>query len=103
MNEESILPSFLCPITQSCMKDPVSLETGHTYERKAIDTWFNTNSTDPNTNMYIGKKRTTNYALKNAIGDMVSASLAKYIHQIFLRNSDDDSLYANMVPIVGLS
>lgn len=69
MDEESILPSFLCPITQSCMKDPVSLETGHTYERKAIDTWFDKNSTDPNTNMHIGKKMTANYALKNAIGE----------------------------------
>ncbi|GBG70940.1 hypothetical protein CBR_g8241 [Chara braunii] len=39
----SVLPplqAFLCPITGEIMQDPVSLETGQTYERSAIEEWF---------------------------------------------------------------
>ena len=31
---------FLCPITCDIMKDPVSAKDGHTYERSAIQRWF---------------------------------------------------------------
>ena len=32
--------SFVCPLTKTIMKDPVSLENGQTYERSAIERWF---------------------------------------------------------------
>ncbi|KAK9734687.1 hypothetical protein RND81_04G157100 [Saponaria officinalis] len=32
--------NFLCPLTKEVMKDPVVLESGQTYERTAIDYWF---------------------------------------------------------------
>ena len=32
--------NFLCPITCDIMKDPVSAKDGHTYERSAIQRWF---------------------------------------------------------------
>ncbi|CAO2840867.1 unnamed protein product [Amaranthus hypochondriacus] len=41
-DESQILPfkNFLCPLTKEVMKDPVVLESGQTYERTAIDYWF---------------------------------------------------------------
>lgn len=32
-------PSFLCPITQQIMEDPVMTDDGHSYERDAIEQW----------------------------------------------------------------
>ena len=33
---------FVCPITQEIMRDPVILSDGHTYEKTAIEKWFET-------------------------------------------------------------
>ncbi|KAL9330155.1 hypothetical protein ACSQ67_005158 [Phaseolus vulgaris] len=61
---------FVCPITSHIFDDPVTLETGQTYERKAIEEWFNRgNSTCPITrqklqNIQLPK---TNYVLKRLI------------------------------------
>ncbi|KAJ8770857.1 hypothetical protein K2173_021772 [Erythroxylum novogranatense] len=44
-DEESISPSipleFVCPLSGQVMEDPLTLETGQTYEREAIKEWFN--------------------------------------------------------------
>lgn len=32
--------SFLCPSTNEAMKEPVVLESSQTYERRAIEYWF---------------------------------------------------------------
>ncbi|XP_022967965.1 putative U-box domain-containing protein 42 [Cucurbita maxima] len=37
---EPLFETFICPLTKDIMDDPVSLETGVTYERKAIVQWF---------------------------------------------------------------
>lgn len=37
---EPIYDSFLCPLTKQVMHDPVTLETGQTYERDAIEKWL---------------------------------------------------------------
>ncbi|KAG0473135.1 hypothetical protein HPP92_014992 [Vanilla planifolia] len=37
---EPIYGSFLCPLTKQVMYDPVTIETGHTFERIAIEKWF---------------------------------------------------------------
>ena len=34
-----VVSSFLCPITQEVMADPVMTADGHTYEREAIEQW----------------------------------------------------------------
>ena len=40
-NEEPSIPSaFVCAITQEVMADPVTVSSGHSYERKAIVEWF---------------------------------------------------------------
>ena len=43
----------VCPITQEVMQDPVVTSDGHTYERTAIERWFETHSTSPVTNLLL--------------------------------------------------
>lgn len=65
--ETETLPSFICPIDQTKLTDPVILESGNTYNRCAIETWFSQgHNTDPLTNLPVKKRKITNYALKNA-------------------------------------
>ncbi|KAI4346033.1 hypothetical protein L6164_013116 [Bauhinia variegata] len=61
---------FVCPITSYLFDDPVTLETGQTYERKAIEEWFNRgNSTCPITRQQLQSTQLpkTNYVLKRLI------------------------------------
>lgn len=61
---------FVCPITSNIFDDPVTLETGQTYERKAIEEWFNRgNITCPITRQKLqnNKLPKTNYVLKRLV------------------------------------
>jgi len=67
-NEIEGKESFICPINQTIMTDPVITPYGTTYERSAILNWLKKNKTDPLTK----KKLTadmliTNFALRDAI------------------------------------
>ena len=60
--------SFLCPINQTLMEDPVITPYGTTYERSAILNWLKKNNTDPLTKKKLSKEMLiTNYALRSAI------------------------------------
>lgn len=49
--------SFICPITQEIMVDPVIvIESGMVYERAAIEAWFQQHDTDPMTNCALKSK-----------------------------------------------
>ena len=37
---EPFYDAFICPLSKQIMRDPVTLETGITYEREAIENWF---------------------------------------------------------------
>ncbi len=37
---EPLYEAFVCPLTKVVMRDPVTLESGQTYERSAIEDWF---------------------------------------------------------------
>ncbi|KAF5766397.1 putative U box domain, armadillo-like helical, Zinc finger, RING/FYVE/PHD-type [Helianthus annuus] len=37
---EPIYDAFICPLSKQIMKDPVTIETGQTFEREAIEKWF---------------------------------------------------------------
>lgn len=37
---EPVYDAFVCPLTKQIMQDPVTLETGVSYEREAIEKWF---------------------------------------------------------------
>ncbi|KAK7268600.1 hypothetical protein RIF29_21301 [Crotalaria pallida] len=61
---------FVCPITGQIFCDPVTLETGQTYERKAIQEWLKTgNTTCPITRQPLSASTLpkTNYVLKRLI------------------------------------
>ncbi|KAL2500881.1 putative E3 ubiquitin-protein ligase [Forsythia ovata] len=61
---------FVCPITTHIFDDPVTLETGQTYERKAIQEWIDRgNSTCPITRQKLHSSQLpkTNYVLKRLI------------------------------------
>uniref|UniRef100_A0A7N0TJ17 RING-type E3 ubiquitin transferase n=2 Tax=Kalanchoe fedtschenkoi TaxID=63787 RepID=A0A7N0TJ17_KALFE len=61
---------FVCPITSQLFNDPVTLETGQTYERKAILEWLERgNSTCPITRHKLQSTHLpkTNYVLKRLI------------------------------------
>ncbi|XP_024970635.1 U-box domain-containing protein 44-like [Cynara cardunculus var. scolymus] len=38
---EQIYDAFICPLSKQIMRDPVTLENGQTFEREAIEKWFN--------------------------------------------------------------
>ena len=60
--------SFICPINQTLMEDPVITPYGTTYERSAILNWLKRNKTDPLTKKSLSKEMLiTNYALRSAI------------------------------------
>ena len=60
--------SFVCPINQTLMEDPVITPYGTTYERSAILNWLKKHDTDPLTKKRLSKEMLiTNYALRSAI------------------------------------
>ncbi|XP_060192630.1 putative E3 ubiquitin-protein ligase LIN-1 [Lycium barbarum] len=75
LSDKSINPSrppkdFVCPITGQIFNDPVTLETGQTYEGKAIQEWMNRgNTTCPITRQSLSAATLpkTNYVLKRLI------------------------------------
>lgn len=73
MMEQShqVLTAYHCSITHEVMSDPVILAgTGQTYERKSIERWLRTHSTDPLTNkVLMGNDRVLipNYSMRHAI------------------------------------
>ncbi|XVE74416.1 hypothetical protein DITRI_Ditri12bG0015400 [Diplodiscus trichospermus] len=70
---EPLYDTFFCPLTKQIMDDPVTIESGVTYERKAITEWFKTFSHQediicPTTGMKLTSKAlSTNAALKTTI------------------------------------
>uniref|UniRef100_A0A1J3EMM3 RING-type E3 ubiquitin transferase n=1 Tax=Noccaea caerulescens TaxID=107243 RepID=A0A1J3EMM3_NOCCA len=38
---DNIYEAFICPLTKQVMQNPVTLENGQTFEREAIEKWFN--------------------------------------------------------------
>jgi len=52
-------PSFLCPITQEIIREPVTCADGHSYERASIEPWLDTNNTSPKTGDQLRNKAIT--------------------------------------------
>jgi hypothetical protein len=68
MAEEEALPAFICPISQSIMRDPVSCVDGHSYERAEIGVWLRTHNTSPATGAKLPSKHLfPNIALRKSI------------------------------------
>jgi hypothetical protein len=72
-SDEEVPSAFTCPITSEVMKDPVLVpETGHSYERQAIERWFSTHDTDPMTGVRVTHKTLApNHSLRRMIQESV--------------------------------
>ena len=72
---KAVPDGFRCSITQEVMRDPVIVyESGHTYERAAIERWFEEHSTDPKTNIQLTRKDIIpNHGLRSTIQEFLSA------------------------------
>ena len=67
-------PSFLCPISQELMLDPVTCTDGHSYDRRYIVTWLAENNTSPATGLPLSSRvLIPNIALRNAIDEWEDA------------------------------
>lgn len=67
--------SFECSISGCIMKDPVVAEDGYTYERVALEGWFErcmkTGVRSPLTNEVMGEKLVSNHTLRQVIIEYV--------------------------------
>jgi hypothetical protein len=79
--------SLLCPITREIMVDPVMvIETGQTYDRQAIQTWFATSNLDPVTQVRVSNKAIRdNVAVRQTILERIQELLFFWNH-IPMRN-----------------
>ncbi|KAL6047667.1 VWFA domain-containing protein, partial [Balamuthia mandrillaris] len=67
-NDTSFPESYICPLTQEVMRDPVVDPEGNSYERTAIEAWLRKNSTSPITRAPLSSKDLVpNRALRDAI------------------------------------
>lgn len=62
--------SFLCPLTQEVMREPVVDPEGNTYERSAIEAWLEKNNTSPITRKTLRREELVpNRALRDVIAE----------------------------------
>ena len=77
------VPDFCCPIGGELMREPVMLDDGTSYEKKAIAEWFSTQKREskplssPMTREEVSGKLERNLSLKNAIAGAVEVKLAE--------------------------
>jgi len=60
-------PHLVCSITHEVMTDPVFVDTGHTFERSAIEKWQKEHGTNPLTGEKISSKVTVNWLAREQI------------------------------------
>lgn len=68
------IPSeLICPISQTLMKDPITLGCGHTFDREGLDSWARANSTCPTCRInFSNESLVTNWTLKSLIENLNS-------------------------------
>ncbi|KAK9148604.1 hypothetical protein Scep_007361 [Stephania cephalantha] len=97
---------FVCPITSHIFVDPVTLETGQTYERRAIQEWLDRgNTTCPITRQKLQSTQLpkTNYVLKRLIASWQeqnpgSAQIQSDLNQLQITPSLFDSARTSSSP-----
>eukprot|EP00831_Metopus_contortus_P059844 TRINITY_DN5180_c0_g1_i1.p1 TRINITY_DN5180_c0_g1~~TRINITY_DN5180_c0_g1_i1.p1 ORF type:complete len:473 (-),score=100.11 TRINITY_DN5180_c0_g1_i1:153-1382(-) len=69
---EDMLETYVCPISYTLMRDPVSASDGQTYERSTIEAWLNKNSVSPITREVLGNKTLIpNVKVRQAIQELL--------------------------------
>uniref|UniRef100_A0A0D6R5Z6 RING-type E3 ubiquitin transferase n=1 Tax=Araucaria cunninghamii TaxID=56994 RepID=A0A0D6R5Z6_ARACU len=87
------LQSFICPITKDVMRDPVQIASGQTYERAAIERWFEEGHTRCPTGVELkNTKMKPNFALKQSIAEWRERNYNIRLENAneLLNNSEDD-------------
>lgn len=101
----SIPQEFICPLTGQLFEDPVTLETGETFERAAIKDWFDQgNRTCPATGKYLEYVivPSTNLVLKRVIDGWKSENcrhLLAFVSQIVGNRGRDGLKYGDEAAI----
>lgn len=92
---------FVCPITTHIFDDPVTLETGQTYERTAIQEWIERgNSTCPITRQKLHSTQLpkTNYVLKRLIASWREQYPGSAVSQSENPRLDSETMSKSIVP-----
>lgn len=63
--------SFICPINGTLMRNPVMCTDGHSYEKRAIETWFQRSNKSPLTNIVISNVLIPNHTLRKSIEEFI--------------------------------
>ena len=72
VSDMDVPDDYRCPITYQIMEDPVVALDGHSYERKAIEEWFNRCTRSPMTNqVLVATTVMPNHTLKKLISTFV--------------------------------
>ena len=87
---ESIPYECFCPITQLIIKDPVIAQDGHTYERAAIERWFNMGKrTSPKTGAILPNiTLIDNHAMRGLIEDLKERIPILAKHEFCIRDME---------------
>ena len=78
LDPESVADHLVCCISYHVFRDPVICTDGHTYERAAIQKWFETKRTSPMTNSPMGETMITNMAVRQQIEGLIAQSKAAH-------------------------
>jgi len=71
---EQMWEHFKCPITQDIMKEPVLSADGYSYERTAIEKWFEVSNNSPLTGLPLSDKTLRpNHNLRSQINTFCSS------------------------------
>ncbi|KAL9649336.1 hypothetical protein ABK040_014638 [Willaertia magna] len=83
------LNKYICPISQQLMIDPVTIETGQTYDRKTIEEWLKSKNTCPITRATLKSKTLArNVILKDTIDEKVNKFIKKVIKHVKMWSTD---------------
>ena len=74
---------FICPISQTIMKNPVKTDDGHVYDKDFIERWFNYNNTSPLTGLSLSNLDLTPF-------DSLLVEINKFLER-FTTSSDSTS------------
>lgn len=98
---EPLYEAFVCPLTKQVMQDPVTLENGQTYERVAIERWFQECKDDgrptlcPMAGQKVDSTVKSSLALRNTIEEWTARNeqaRIEIVKQILTSGSNDDDI-----------
>jgi hypothetical protein len=95
--EQSDVPSkYTCPITKNLMRVPVTVDDGHTYEKSAIQLWFDSGHKfcpmNPDVPLNNPANVHENLLLKNVISKFVQEKFREFLNTFLSNQRDNEQL-----------